>query len=581
MPPGSFSWEPALPGASTPKHAGNSQDVSHIIRDASGSGIMVRIEELPMDLTAYETLYPPRDGLPAGAEVARVAPSPTGRPHIGTALQGIIDRAMATRSGGVFILRIEDTDRARLVHGAVEEIIAALTWLGIPPDEGPDLGGDYGPYVQSERLPIYQAAANWLVDHGHAYRCFCTPERLEQVRQAQQAAGKPPMYDRHCRAIPPSEAAGCAKAGESFVIRLAMPDNRQILFHDELRGDIIFDSNLVDDPVLLKSDGFPTYHLAVVVDDHLMRVTTAVRGEEWISSTPKHIVLYEAFGWQMPPTIHTPLLRDAERRKLSKRTGDTAVAAFRTQGYLPEGFRNFLTRIIWTHPDGKDVYPWEEFVRVFSAAGLRSSAPVADMDLLDFINGQYLRALSPSELYETMRAWLEYLVEQNQDITFALSGKGERTVDVTPRHLWAYVAAFTKDPDYSQRVLALEPERYKKLGDVLVQTRLFFADFFTAPAAEALAKPAGDPAQARTLIETYVAESAPGEDHETWEARVRALAERLGVKAGKAFMTLRIALTGAEQTPPLYDIVQVLGPDETRRRLDLALAALGAATPAG
>ncbi|HEU5440051.1 MAG TPA: glutamate--tRNA ligase family protein, partial [Ktedonobacterales bacterium] len=313
----------------------------------------------------------------------------------------------------------------------------------------------------------------------------------------------------------------------------------------------------------------------------LMRVTTTVRGEEWISSTPKHIVLYEAFGWQMPPTIHTPLLRDAERRKLSKRTGDTAIAAFRTQGYLPEGFRNFLTRTIWTHPDGKDVYPWEEFVRFFSAAGLRSSAPVADMDLLDFINGQYLRALSPSELYETMRAWLEYLVELDQDVSFALSGKGERMVNVTPRELWAYVAAFTKDPDYSQRVLALEPERYKKLGDALVQTRLFFADLFTAPAAEALAKPAGDTAQARALIETYVAESVPGEDHETWEARVRALAERLGVKAGKAFMTLRIALTGAEQTPPLYDIVQVLGPDETRRRLDLALAALGAAAPAG
>ncbi|HEX6797983.1 MAG TPA: glutamate--tRNA ligase [Ktedonobacterales bacterium] len=528
-----------------------------------------------MDPHEYEALYPPRTGLPDGAQVTRVAPSPTGRPHIGTALQGAIDRAAASQAGGVFILRIEDTDRTRLVPEAVADIIAALAWLGIAPDEGPALGGNYGPYVQSERLPIYQAAAEWLVAHGHAYRCFCTPQRLEAVRQAQQKAGQPTMYDRHCRTLAPSEVAQRLAAGEPSVIRLAMPANRSIAFADALRGTITFDSNLVDDQVLIKSDGFPTYHLAVVVDDHFMRVTTALRGEEWISSTPKHIVLYEAFGWQMPRIVHTPLLRDLERHKLSKRSGDTSIAWFRTQGYLPDGFRNYLTRLTWTHPDGKDVYPWDEFVRLFSVEALRATAPVADMDLLDFINGQYLRALTPAELYATMRTWLEYVAAREGPTTFELSGKGDRGVSLTPEEVWAYIAAFTKGPAYSQRVLALEPERYKKLGDVLATTRLFYADLFAAPSAAQLAKPLGDGAQARALLDAYRGGTRPDEEtHEQWEARVRALAEQMGVKAGKAFMTLRIALTGSEQTPPLYDIVRVLGPDETGRRLALALAAL-------
>ena len=527
-----------------------------------------------MDLHEYETLYPPRAGLPDGAQVTRVAPSPTGRPHIGTALQGAIDRAAASQSGGVFILRIEDTDRARLVPGAIADIIAALAWLGIAPDEGPELGGNYGPYVQSERLPIYQAAAEWLVARGHAYRCFCTPQRLDAVRQAQQKAGQPTMYDRHCRTLAPDEVAQRLAAGELSVIRLAMPANRNIVFEDVLRGTITFDSNLVDDQVLIKSDGFPTYHLAVVVDDHFMGVTTAIRAEEWISSTPKHIVLYEAFGWQMPRIVHTPLLRDSERRKLSKRSGDTSIAWFRTQGYLPDGFRNYLARLTWTHPEGKDVYPWDEFVRFFSVEALRATAPVADMDLLDFINGQYLRALTPAELYATMRAWLEYVAAHDEPTTFELSGKGDRSVILTPEEIWAYIAAFTKDPAYSQRVLALEPERYKKLGDVLATTRLFYPDLFAASSAEQIAKPLGDATQVHALLTSYHDGMRPDESHEQWEARVRTLAEQMGAKAGKAFMTLRVALTGSEQTPPLYDIVQVLGPDETHRRLDLALATL-------
>jgi glutamyl-tRNA synthetase len=532
-----------------------------------------------MDLAEFETLYPHR-GLPAGAEVCRVAPSPTGLPHIGTALQAVIDRAVASQSGGVFILRIEDTDRKRQVAGAVDEIIAALTWLGITPDEGPQLGGDYGPYVQSERLPLYQAAANWLLAHGHAYRCFCSPERLEEARRRQEAAGLPPRYDRHCRFISPDDVELQLAEGKPFVVRLAVPDDRQIRFHDEVRGDIIFDSNLVDDQVLLKSDGFPTYHLAVVVDDHLMHVTTAVRGEEWISSTPKHIVLYDAFGWEMPRTIHTPLLRDAARRKLSKRSGDTSIGWFRVQGYLPEGFRNFLTRTIWTHPDNKDIYTWREFVERFSVSGLRATAPVADTDLLDFINGQYIRALSPEALYEVTREWLEYAQAQaqqseTQSLTFELSGKSKVSVRVGLEEIEAFAASFVRDPTYTQRVLSLEPERYKKLCDLLVQTRLFYPDLFTPVSRDRLVKSLGTATQARTALLAYLESDRPGEPHEQWETHTRALAEQVGVKAGKLFMTLRVALTGAEQTPPLYDIIHVIGETEVRRRIEQALSALG------
>src|SRR5947209_1278606 len=312
-------------------------------------------------LDELERRYPARD-LPPGAEVVRVAPSPTGKPHIGTALQAVIDYALASKTEGVFILRIEDTDQTRLVPGAVEEIIDALDWLGVPADEGPGAGGDYGPYVESRRLPDYRIVADWLVEHDHAYLCFCTPERLARVREAQAAAKQPPRYDRHCRNLTIEERRQRLEAGETPVVRLAMPLEGTIVYHDPVRGDIEFDAAEQDDQVLLKSDGFPTYHLAAMVDDHLMRVTTVVRGEEWISSTPKHLTLFRAMGWEPPVIVHTPLLRDAQGRKLSKRSGDTSVSWYRAQGYLPEGFRNFLTRLVWVHPDDQDVYPYEDFI---------------------------------------------------------------------------------------------------------------------------------------------------------------------------------------------------------------------------
>ena len=525
-----------------------------------------------MDLEEYESIYPPRDTLPPGAEVVRVAPSPTGRPHIGTALQAVIDRAVADQSGGLFLLRIEDTDRKRLYEAAIQEIVEALQWLGLTPDEGPHAEGGYGPYLQSERLEIYQAAAQRLIERGHAYYCFCTPERLEQVRQAQQAAGQPPMYDRHCRTLPRDEAARRLAAGEKAVVRLAVPPDTQIVFDDLVRGKIVFDSNTVDDQVLLKSDGFPTYHLAVVVDDHFMRVTTAVRGEEWISSTPKHLLIYEYLNWPVPRIVHTLILRDASRRKLSKRSGDTSIAWFQVQGYLPEGFRNFLTRIIWPHPEGKDVYPFEEFVRAFSVGDLPKTGPVVDLDLLDFINGQYMRAYTPAELYALAAAWLDAVVALGQDVGFEVSTKAERiTLTLTQDDLARFAAAFKRDPAYTQRVLGLEPERFKKLGDIVLQCGFFFPELFIPPAPELLAQPLGSPERAAEMLEAYQARHRQDEPHEQWEAKVRQQAAAAEIKAGKLFMTLRIALTGSERTPPLYEVVELLGDAEVQRRLDLAI----------
>ena len=528
-----------------------------------------------MILSGYEAVYPPRQ-LPPGAEVVRAAPSPTGRPHIGTAMAALINRALADQSGGVFILRIEDTDRKRLDERAVDEILEALDWLELMPDEGPQVGGLYGPYAQSERLPLYQAAAQWLVQQGHAYYCFCSPERLEAVRQQQAAAGQLPMYDRYCRLCDPQEAARRVAAGETSVIRMKVPPDTQIAFEDTLRGRIVFDSSQVDDQVLIKSDGFPTYHLAVVVDDHFMRITTAVRGEEWISSTPKHLLLYRYFGWTPPPIVHTPLLRDASKRKLSKRSGDVSIAWFRQQGYLAEGLRNFISRIIWAHPEEKDIYPWEEFVRLFRIGDMTKAGPVADHDILDFVNGQYMRQLSPAQLYQAMLGLFEQIEAAGEEtIAFEVAKKsGRETQEVSRAELRRFTAAFTRDPEFSRRVLTVEPERFKKLSDVILQYSFFFPDLYAVPPAEMLAKPLGSAEQAAAMLRAYLERYDHADPHEVWEAKVREQAEAAGIKARGLFMAIRVAVTAAEQTPPLYEVLQVLEQEEVARRLRLAIEAL-------
>ena len=524
-----------------------------------------------MTLPDFEAHYPARTDLPEGAEVTRVAPSPTGLPHTGTALQAVIDRALALQTGGLFLLRIEDTDRARTVAGSIDAIFEGLRWLDLMPDEGPQLGGAYGPYVQSERLAIYKAAARWLVEHGHAYHCICTPERLEQVRREQTEAGKPPRYDSLCRTRPIAEIEAHLAAGLPSVIRMRVPADETIRVVDAVRGELSFESATLDESVLLKSDEFPTYHLASVVDDHFMRVTTIVRGEEWIPSAPKHLLLYRYFGWDAPKLLHTVLLRDATKRKLSKRSGDTSIRWYRLQGYLPEGYRNFLTRIIWPHPEGKDVYAYAEFVASVVQEDLPKTGPVADYQLLSFINGKYIGALHPRELYATLVDYLDYAIAQNEDLRIMLVETPNQEIKEYPlAELRAFRAAIADDREYAERVLGLEPGRFRRLADIVGYTSYLFPQLFEPPAPDALAPFVPERETLAAVLEGLLVDSRHELKHDEWERSVRELADRTGIAAKKVFMLLRVVLTGSQKTPPLYEIIELLGVPETNRRIQEA-----------
>ena len=291
----------------------------------------------------------------------RIAPSPTGSPHVGTAYQALMDYAYAKKNGGQFIVRIEDTDKKREVAGAEEELFAALNWLGIVPDESPIVGGPFAPYRQSERLDIYKKHALELVEKGAAYFCFCPKDRLDEIRTKQEKEGKPPKYDGLCRELDPKESLKRFEKGEPAVIRLKVPGGGKTVAEDPIRGKIIFDNAEIDDQVLLKSDGFPTYHLAAIVDDHIMQITHPVRGEEWLPSYPKHKLIYDGFGWDMPQYLHTATLRGSKREKLGKRFGHSSLNWFRAQGYLPEALLNYLALLGWSHPQQKEFFTLEEF----------------------------------------------------------------------------------------------------------------------------------------------------------------------------------------------------------------------------
>lgn len=328
----------------------------------------------------------------------RIAPSPTGLAHIGTAYYAIYNYAFAKQHQGQFIVRIEDTDRTRFVEGSEQVIFDALSWLGIPHDEGPDTGGPYGPYRQSERLSLYKKYAEELIEKGKAYYCFCSPERLEQIRKEMQQRKETPRYDRHCRSISLADAKERVANGEKHVVRMMIPDNEKIGWDDLVRGKIEFDSNTVDDQVILKSDGFPTYHLAVVVDDHLMHITHVLRGEEWISSGPKHILLYRYLGWELPQFAHMPLLRNKDKSKMSKRKNDVAIFSYKEKGFLPEALVNYLSLMGWSHPKEKDIFSFEEYVKEFSIERIQTTGPIFDITKLTWMNQQYIQIKSDEEL---------------------------------------------------------------------------------------------------------------------------------------------------------------------------------------
>jgi glutamyl-tRNA synthetase len=471
----------------------------------------------------------------------RIAPSPTGDPHIGNMYIALVNWAFARRSGGKFIVRIEDTDRTRFVRGAEQMFLQSLAWLGLAHDEGPDVGGPVGPYRQSERLSVYREHAARLLASGRAYRCFCTPERLAELRKAQKGAAT--GYDRKCRALAPAEAARRAAAGEPHTLRLAVPPEGVTRFTDGLRGQIEIENRNVDDQVLLKTDGFPTYHMGVVVDDRLMGVTHVIRAEEWIVSTPKHVLLYQALGWPVPQFYHMPLIRNPDRSKLSKRKNPTNVLWYRQEGFLPEAVVNYLGLLGHSMPDQREVFTLEEFRREFSWERVTTTGPVFDMDKFEWLNGMWIRRFSPEELAARLKAE-----------GFVPAGFPE---------------------DCLPGAVRLMQERLKRLKE-FADGAAFFAARLPYEAALLVPDKKGKPlftanetrAALARLKETL--SSAAEWKTSPLEAAGRALADELQWKPGELFTVLRVAITGRRVSTPLFETMEILGREECLARMDEA-----------
>ncbi|MGE0228158.1 MAG: glutamate--tRNA ligase [Dehalococcoidia bacterium] len=486
----------------------------------------------------------------------RYAPSPTGDPHVGNIRSALWAWAYARHEGGVFYLRIEDTDQTRLVPGSVERIEESLRWLGLDWDEGPDIGGPHGPYVQSQRLDHYRDASGRLLATENAYRCFCTPADLEAMREAQRAAKQPPGYDGRCRSIPPAEAAARAAAGEAFVVRFAMPREGTTTFTDLLRGEITYENRLLDDFVILKSDGFPTYHLAHAVDDHLMATTHVTRGDEWLPSAPRHVRLFEALGHPVPIYVHTPVILGPDGGKLSKRHGAKSVLEYAADGYLPDALFNFLSILGWS-PDGStELLSRAQVVDAFDIKDLVVHPAVFDTQKLEWMNGVYMRSMAEDELADVFARELDRALP----------------LDV-PRPLdRVLVAAITP----------LVRERVKLLPEVTALVDFFFAADVPAPAPEQLRGKAyrDRPDAAAPAVDAVVAtlEALDAWDAATLEERLRAVASETGEKPGDLFMLCRLAVTGKNVTPPLFESMELVGRDHSLARLRRAADVLRGAT---
>lgn len=490
----------------------------------------------------------------------RYAPSPTGSPHVGNIRTALFNWLFARHHGGSFILRIEDTDVARRVEGAEEDIMESLRWLGLDWDEGPTAGGEYGPYRQSERLSTYQEVARRLVEDGKAYPCYCSPERLAEMRAQQMKEKRPPGYDRRCRDLPGHERP----RGVTPSVRFKMPPAGQTTFHDYIRGEVTFDNAVLDDFVLLKSDGYPTYHLANVTDDHLMQISHVMRGDEWIPSTPRHVQLYQALDWEPPLFAHLPIILGSDRAKLSKRHGATTLAAFRDQGYLPEAMFNFLALLGWSLDDKTEIISKEDIVRNFSLERVGKTAAVFSLEKLDWMNGVYIRQMDPVELRNRLLPFLD---------------KG-LPADVG-RPL---------DPDYVFRMVPLVQERLKKLTDVVELTDFFFPKPLRIQVSESVAvrdevslllgKGMAPDLASRALSAALDAvNSAPEFSARALDEAIRPRAEGLGLKTGIFFGLLRVAVTGKTVSPPLFESMALLGLDEVRKRLEDALDRVRAMHP--
>jgi glutamyl-tRNA synthetase len=483
----------------------------------------------------------------------RYAPSPTGFLHVGGVRTALYDYLLARQTGGQFIIRIEDTDQKRYNPEAISNLLDGLRYLGLDWDEGPEVGGDYGPYFQTQRLDIYQEYIQILLDQGDAYRCFCTPERLAQVNEARQKAKLLPGYDRFCRTIDPAESQQRAEAGESFVVRLKTPLTGSITLQDAIRGEITIDNESIQDTVLIKSDGFPTYHLAVVVDDYLMKISHVLRGEEWISSFPIHLHLYNFFGWTPPVFAHLPLiLNPAGKGKMSKREDRAPdgkvypvfVHTFQERGYLPEAMVNYLALVGWSFDDKTELMSRQELIERFSLARVNAAPAAWNYEKLDHFNGHYIRQLSIEDLTERL---LPFLAQAG------LPADRERMLKITP----------------------LIQERLTLLSDAPAWIDFFFVAELPAYDLNLLVPKKASLAEVPTLLQAARRVLAEADfSHDALETHLRSAAAEVGLKLGDFLQPLRVAVSGKTVAPPLFQSLEILGRETALHRVDQALARL-------
>ena len=481
----------------------------------------------------------------------RYAPSPTGLQHIGGVRTALFNYFFARSMGGTFILRVEDTYRERYHEEALQDLYDTFSWLGIEWDEGPDRGGDYGPYVQSERFELYRKYAARLVESGYAYYCYCSSERLDDLREEQKKNKKGQGYDRRCRNLTPEQQEEYRQQGIKPVVRFKVPLEGTTVFSDILLGEMKKkNKDIPPDPVLLKSDGFPTYHLANVVDDHLMGITHIMRAQEWIPSGPLHILLYKAFGWEIPRYCHLPMVMGKDGQKLSKRHGATSVIEFRRQGYLPDALINYISLLGWAYDDKREFFSKKEFEELFTLEKLNKAPAVFDYKKLEWFNGQYIREKEDSELIASV---LPYLI------------KDGIVSDPPSKEQSAII----------EKMMPLMKERLHLLKDISDLSRFLLQDIEAYELEDVIPKKL-DPAKTIEILKAGRPLIASFQEHgeEETEELLRQKAEELEVKLGAMLMPVRVAITGTRTSPPLFGSIRLLGMEKTLKRIDRVISLL-------
>lgn len=470
----------------------------------------------------------------------RIAPSPTGDPHVGTAYIALFNRCFARQHDGDFILRIEDTDQTRSTARSEQDILNALRWLGLDWTEGPDVGGPHGPYRQSQRSDIYRKHIDILLEKSHAFRCFCTPERLDDVRARQMENKQTPGYDGHCLSLDEGEVKSRLENKQPHVVRMRVPESGDCVFQDRLRGEIRIAWEQIDMQVLMKSDNLPTYHFANVVDDHLMEITHVIRGEEWINSTPKHILLYQHFGWEAPQFCHMPLLRNPDKSKLSKRKNPTSISYYRDMGYLPEALVNYLGMMGWTMPDGREKFSVDEMQQEFDIDRVSLGGPVFDVVKLDWLNGKYIRENLSTE------AFAEAFAQ------------------------WAF------PPEKIQKIIPLLKDRVERFSDVVPLAGFFLSGLLPISASDFEHKQLGAEQSKRILqLCVWQLEQIPEWSKEAVEQTCQHLSAFLSIKIRETLFPLFIAVTGKAVSTSVIDSMYIIGLDVTRARIRHAIDVLG------